>query len=834
MLLAAVLLTAVAALALTVGGAAAAAEDAYDVLDAGSSAAERGDVRAAVAAFERVLTTPALRQQLPRGHLAQVHYNLGYALQQGGRCGDALPQYDAALGLAPSMSDAYLKAGWCAKEMGDGLRAVGYLQRAAAASPGDAQTHLHLGDLLNNVKRFDDAIGAYQRGLAAALARARGAPAAARGAVVALLSKFYVALGDAHLNVRNATGAAGYYAAGRALNPNDAELAVGYTHAKLEGADWAGLEAAVTQAVRTAVAAVAATARDSPLTPYLGLFIDMPPATRTSLARSVLDAAVSAAEPVPRPTRAHADAVTARWAAITATRAAVVPPPHGLTLGYLSRRFERYPGAQLMLSLFGAHDRATVRVACFGSGPDDGSDERAVISADCDAWQDVSRSPAPATAAAIAAAGVHVLLDYDGAHDFNNIQALTLRPARVVASFLGFAATTGAPRAGGMVTRSGQRAAAPVDFLVADAVIVPPEAASVMATESVWYMPHTYQPQDPHQVVAGGRHALATPSGAAAAAAAAAAVRTDELLSLNIAAAGTAGVADDDGIVWPTTTPSAGSTPPVPFVAASFNRWSKLDPVAWTSWMNLLRAHPRMLLWLYGGGDAPCAWRRGGGAQPASNVSDLPPCARGAPAHFANLWAAAAGAGIHPSRIVFAPRRPRAAHLARHYAVDLLLDSRVYGAHTTAADALFTGVPLVTLAGGGFASRVGTSLSRAVQPRATWPRVGATHSAIEYEEVASRLVGHPRLATALRVAIDTAVGSRVAAAPPRRVPPSSPRTRHAGLFDAAGFAHDLEVMAAAAWELTAAREVAAATPGAAALRGAHHLVLPPAGGYDLQ
>ena len=76
-----------------------------------------------------------------------------------------------------------------------------------------------------------------------------------------------------------------------------------------------------------------------------------------------------------------------------------------------------------------------------------------------------------------------------------------------------------------------------------------------------------------------------------------------------------------------------------------------------------------------------------------------------------NLRAAARAAGVDPGRIVFAPRMPAMAdHLARHRLADLFLDTPGYNAHTTASDALWAGLPVLTCIGTTFAGRVAASL----------------------------------------------------------------------------------------------------------------------------
>ncbi len=79
-----------------------------------------------------------------------------------------------------------------------------------------------------------------------------------------------------------------------------------------------------------------------------------------------------------------------------------------------------------------------------------------------------------------------------------------------------------------------------------------------------------------------------------------------------------------------------------------------------------------------------------------------------------NLRNTAAHHGIDPSRIIFAPKLPLSQHLARHRMADLFLDCYPVNAHTTASDALRNGLPLLTISGQTFISRVAGSLLRAV------------------------------------------------------------------------------------------------------------------------
>jgi len=100
-------------------------------------------------------------------------------------------------------------------------------------------------------------------------------------------------------------------------------------------------------------------------------------------------------------------------------------------------------------------------------------------------------------------------------------------------------------------------------------------------------------------------------------------------------------------------------------------------------------------------------------------------------------------------RIFFSQRTPLADHLARHRLADLFLDTWPYNAHTTASDALWAGLPVLTLRGESFAARVGASLLRAVDlPELIMEtREGYVSKAIE-------LGRNPALVTALKERLD--------------------------------------------------------------------------------
>jgi predicted O-linked N-acetylglucosamine transferase (SPINDLY family) len=148
-----------------------------------------------------------------------------------------------------------------------------------------------------------------------------------------------------------------------------------------------------------------------------------------------------------------------------------------------------------------------------------------------------------------------------------------------------------------------------------------------------------------------------------------------------------------------------------PFVFCCFNQSFKISAKVFAVWMRILKAVPNSVLWLL-----DCnQWAK------------------------ANLQAAAELAGIAKERLIFAPRVPIEDHLARHNHADLFLDTLPYNAHTTASDALYMGLPILTCMGDTFASRVAASLLL----RADLPEL-VTDELLDYQEKAIDLASNPQ------------------------------------------------------------------------------------------
>jgi hypothetical protein len=120
------------------------------------------------------------------------------------------------------------------------------------------------------------------------------------------------------------------------------------------------------------------------------------------------------------------------------------------------------------------------------------------------------------------------------------------------------------------------------------------------------------------------------------------------------------------------------------------------------------------------------------------------------PAAEANLRKEAAARSIDPQRLVFAQTASLEEHLARHRLADLFLDTLPYNAHTTASDALWTGLPIVTCLGESFSGRVAASLLHAIGLSEL-----VTTNPEDYEALALRLANDPAALKGIRERLKT-------------------------------------------------------------------------------
>lgn len=167
-----------------------------------------------------------------------------------------------------------------------------------------------------------------------------------------------------------------------------------------------------------------------------------------------------------------------------------------------------------------------------------------------------------------------------------------------------------------------------------------------------------------------------------------------------------------------TTNRSDVDLPSDAFIFCCFNNSYKISPSEFDIWMRLLHKVDGSSLWLLRSNK----WAE------------------------SNLRKEAAARGIDPSRLAFAPKIPHSEHLARHQHADLFIDTFNYNAHTTASDALWSGLPVITKRGKQFSARVAASLLTAVG----LPEL-ITETEGQYEKLILELAENPeRLASVKR------------------------------------------------------------------------------------
>lgn len=584
----------------------------------------------------------------------QRRFLFGLCLLEQGKLSDGEQQMQAVLQLGARHVGALHALGKVHALRGETAEAEHFFRQALLDSAAPIDSYIEYGNLLARVGRLGEAVEIYRRGLnsqpnhagmRANLGNALSQQGQRRAAVAewqaALRLKPNLAAARAGLALE--LRAAGNFAAaaeefGRlvALEPNVPEhhynLAVTYRYrrrfveaiaalrralelapdfrrarielARVYQAVCAWRELTKLEPVIAAEIAAALAGRPCLITPYFSLSLKMPPTERKAIA---VAAAAATAEQVIRelgPTP------------LEASRHLEARP---LRIGYLSSDFRDHAVAHLMQSLIRLHDRQEFAVYGYSIGPDDGSEYRHRIAADCDKFVDLSTLSNAEAARSIHADGINILVDLNGYTALARPQIAAMRPAPVQATFLGFPGTSGARF---------------FDYVLTDRVVTPMSAAADYV-EAFCHLPQSYQVTDRWQRIGHRRP-----------------TRAEEGLPL-------------DG-----------------FVFCSFCAHFKIEADLFALWMRLVRRVPGSVLWLLG--DSPEAeWR---------------------------LRTSAGEHGVDPLRLVFASRKPKPDHLARLQLADLCLDTLTYGAHTTASDALWVGVPFMTRPGDAFASRVGASV----------------------------------------------------------------------------------------------------------------------------
>ncbi|KAF2127659.1 glycosyltransferase family 41 protein [Dothidotthia symphoricarpi CBS 119687] len=372
------------------------------------------------------------------------------------------------------------------------------------------------------------------------------------------------------------------------------------------------------------------------------------------------------------------------------------PPKPYLKVGYVSSDFNNHPLAHLMQSVFGLHNPSRVKAVCYATTASDNSEHRKQIEREAPVFHDASSWSAERLVNQIIKDGIHILINLNGYTRGARNEVFAARAAPIQMSFMGFAGTLGAEWC---------------DYLLADDTAVPPD------TLRPWRRNIDLE---------------------------------DALVDDN------SGGSDDDWIYgeniifcrdtffccdhrqsapdsqgrqpdweeeqrrrWAMRREIFPQLPDDAIILGNFNQLYKIEPTTFRSWLRILTRIPKAILWLLRFPDLG-----------ETNLKQT-----------AYMWAGAEVA----NRIMFTDVAQKHQHISRARVCDLFLDTPECNAHTTAADVLWSGTPLLTLPRYKYkmCSRMAASILKGALPKTAEGAQAAKELIAkndeEYEDMAVRL-----------------------------------------------------------------------------------------------
>jgi predicted O-linked N-acetylglucosamine transferase (SPINDLY family) len=408
-----------------------------------------------------------------------------------------------------------------------------------------------------------------------------------------------------------------------------------------------------------------------------------------------------------------------------------MPPSPCLKVGYVSSDFNNHPLAHLMQSVFGMHDERRAKAYCYATTPSDNSTHRQQIQSQAPVFHDASAWPAETLIQQIVEDGIHILINLNGYTRGARNEVFAARPAPIQMSFMGFASTLGAEWC---------------DYLLADETAIPVE------TLRPWRGNVTVEDQladgdsgsDDDDWVYGENviycrdtffccdHKQSAPDALEKSLDWEEEQRRRWKMRKELFPQ-----ISDDTIVFGNFNQlyKVSRVAEPTSQCEKTNRVRQIDPTTYRTWLRILAQVPNSILWLL--------------RFPDLGESHLLATAR----HWAGAEVAA--------RIVFTDVAPKHLHISRARVCDLVLDTAECNAHTTAADVLWSGTPLLTLPRYGYkmCSRMAASILKGALPknaegaRAAVELVATSEEDYEQKAVGlgkafsySKGIGHGRLA----------------------------------------------------------------------------------------
>ncbi|EEP81844.1 conserved hypothetical protein [Uncinocarpus reesii 1704] len=383
------------------------------------------------------------------------------------------------------------------------------------------------------------------------------------------------------------------------------------------------------------------------------------------------------------------------WLPPTVYRPPAPPNPH-LNIGYVSSDFNNHPLAHLMQSVFGLHNPRRVKAFCYATTPSDNSIHRQQIEREAPVFRDVSSWPVDRIVEQIVNDGIHILVNLNGYTRGARNEVFAARPAPIHMSFMGFAGSLGAEWC---------------DYILSDQLSIPPETLSPrrrnLRLEDRLYEPDHAEDADDWvygEKIVFTRHTFFC---------------CDHRQSAPDAQSPRLGWEEEQSNRWKMRKELFPNLPDNTIILGNFNQLYKIEPTTFRSWLRILARIPNAILWLL--------------RFPDLGEQNL--------RQSAVAWAGEATA----SRIIFTDVAPKHAHISRARVCDLFLDTPECNAHTTSADILWSGTPLITFPRYKYkmCSRMASSILTSALPQNAAGREAAseliTSSEEEYENNAIRL-----------------------------------------------------------------------------------------------
>ena len=505
---------------------------------------------------------------------------LGAVYTRGGELKSAEPAFRKAVECNPNSSDVHYNLGTNLKRQGKNAEAISSFQHALIIKPDHTYAHYNMGNTFKDLDKLDEAIAAYERALAITPDYAEAA----------------LNMGLALQDQGKLLQAIDAYRRTLAIKPDYHSAKMYLRHMLGHVCDWQFYHQDQTACLHLGV-------NTSAIPTFAMLAIEDNPARQLARSRTWAKERYKE-EPLPLPNRPT----------LLKKR---------LRVGYFSADFHDHATLHLMAGLLHNHDKSHFDIYLYSYGKHKSECWRKKLEKSGCRFFDCAQETDIQVLTLARTHNLDIAIDLKGYTQDTRSDIFQYRLAPIQVNYLGY---------------PGSMAAKFIDYIVADPVIIP-EQQRKHYSESVIYMPNSYQP-------------------------------TDNMRK----------------ILHTHTTRADFGLPKEAFIFCCFNNNYKISPYEFDIWMRTLSKVPGSVLWLIRSNK----WVE------------------------QNLYREAEARSIDPSRIIFAEKVPHSEHLARHKHADLFLDTFNVNAHTTASDALWTGLPLITKVGDQFAARVSASLLTAV------------------------------------------------------------------------------------------------------------------------